>query len=1081
MPRSAAALCRIAATSAPATTPDAQLLRAYTDSRGDDAFAELVRRHGPMVLAACRRILSDTHDAEDAFQATFLVLARKAGSIRGTNIAGYLYAVAIRTARGVRLMRDRRRKREQIASTSVGQQSVPFTTDDTAAVIDEELANLPAHLRDAVVLCELRGLSRREAATELDIAEGTLSSRLASAKRKLAARLSARGLAGAAALAPALAPAAVSAALVEVTAVAVRGAAGGVASAAASTVLKGMLFDQLRATVLVGAVLIAGVCGGLAMTGAPGAPPDKAVAPAPRAVIDPGAKWVEQLGSTDFNEREAAQKELRKLGLRAEAALKAGLKSEDPEIRARCATLLTEIRKDALAALVKDFDPAADNQPDHPIWNRFKGLVGDTLASRDLFARVVKRPEWLRRLAVAETGPEAAAQQYRDACAAVGQQYRSQMMMSGINLWFPCDHADEAVYLLFLGSYAGTEDARPKADADARTFVEGEERLYYARGLTLGLQGKEFTGRKVPPEGDAIKGTDRCFSKLFGAWLLRRTDDGVLYCGFELAVSYRAVDVLPAARLIAADMKRPVGERCAALRAVAQFGARTDLPLFAALYDDSTGVILRPPPSSFNPGPRSRRFQVRDHAVALALLLCGQDPFEYGFTYTKDRFRRVGGRPDIANYEAEAFGASDDDTRTAAHAKAKAFLARQKDAPKEPKPEPTAAKLVERLGSAGFAEREAAQKELRKLGLRAETALKAGLKSESQEVRDRCAALLTEIRKSARDALAKTFDPDSDTEPDHPIWERFQSIAGRDKHARKLFAELISDPRRLKLLDDADREPNSVGKLYAAALDEYYATVAPRLGLPPAKPLPERPWADELLIHYLGTYTQTIGTVPKTNLECHTFRSWEQALASPAGPAVRRVFAAWYVHRDNDYAIRSGFQRIADDQITEALPFLRKLIADEKADPERRAQAALLIGLIGAQEDLSLLRRVAESKSAEKPHAKWSVILKGKEHLDRMWNTIRFGGEVTQEEQAEALKKVEWAGGDRSVADCAWAAAVLLVGEKPHEFGFLHPQILSGGKGQRDRFQYLYWHGFPDEKARAAAHAKAQKFLDKPK
>src|SRR5438067_2240517 len=109
MTRSAVALARLAAPPA-APTPDVQLLRAFVAAQGDDAFAELVRRHGPMVLATCRRVLTDAHDAEDAFQAVFLVLARKAASIHGTNLAGWLYGVAVRTARGVRLMRERRRK-----------------------------------------------------------------------------------------------------------------------------------------------------------------------------------------------------------------------------------------------------------------------------------------------------------------------------------------------------------------------------------------------------------------------------------------------------------------------------------------------------------------------------------------------------------------------------------------------------------------------------------------------------------------------------------------------------------------------------------------------------------------------------------------------------------------------------------------------------------------------------------------------------------------------------------------------------------------------------------------------------------
>jgi hypothetical protein len=443
-----------------------------------------------------------------------------------------------------------------------------------------------------------------------------------------------------------------------------------------------MLFDQLRAGALAGAVLIAGVCGGLAMTGGSDTPPGKAVAPAPRVRIDPAVALVEQLGSADFAEREAAQKELRKLGLKAEPAIKAGVKSEDPEVRERCAKLLIEIRKDALDALAKSFDSAAENPSDHPLWKRFKILAGDTRASRELFAQIIKNPDRLARLDAAETGPEAAARQYRDACTAVGRDYRRLMAILAEIIVWPGDLIDETAYLLFLGSYAGTDRAPPEEEDARRLFDVGEGRIHFGRGLVTGLRGEQLVAdaQKGTVHTERVaEGTDRVFAKLLAGWLVNRTNESLLYRGFELAVTHRAREVLPVARTIAANEKRPVGGRCGALRAIAQFGAPADLPLFTPLFDDKTVVILPPPPSAFTPGPRSRRFQVRDQALGLALLLCDQDPAEYGFPYAKDRFRRDNGRPDVANYEAEGFGfGNDEDARTAAHTKAKAFLAKQK-------------------------------------------------------------------------------------------------------------------------------------------------------------------------------------------------------------------------------------------------------------------------------------------------------------------------------------------------------------------------------------------------------------------
>jgi RNA polymerase sigma factor (sigma-70 family) len=173
---------------------DAALLDAFL-ARGDEAaFAALVQRHGPMVLGVCRRILGHAQDAEDAFQAVFWVLSRKASGIRPRAwIGNWLYGVAVRTALKARGLR--RRRREHQVDAMPPQPMPPTETDrDAQAILDEEIERLPAKYRLAVVLCELEGRGRKEAAAQLGVPEGTLSSRLAYARRLLARRLRGRGV-----------------------------------------------------------------------------------------------------------------------------------------------------------------------------------------------------------------------------------------------------------------------------------------------------------------------------------------------------------------------------------------------------------------------------------------------------------------------------------------------------------------------------------------------------------------------------------------------------------------------------------------------------------------------------------------------------------------------------------------------------------------------------------------------------------------------------------------------------------------------------------------------------------------------
>lgn len=192
-----------------ADPPDSALLGRFAADRSEEAFALLVARHGPMVFAVCRRVLGNTPDADDAFQAAFLVLVRRAADVRHTDrLAGWLYGVAYRTALDARNRRAVRRKRE--ATGELPDVPEPATAADAelSAIVERELAGLPDHYRLAVVLCDLSGRSRAEAAVLLGIPEGTLSSRLAEGRKRLADRLARRGYGPSLTVVPVVVPAA---------------------------------------------------------------------------------------------------------------------------------------------------------------------------------------------------------------------------------------------------------------------------------------------------------------------------------------------------------------------------------------------------------------------------------------------------------------------------------------------------------------------------------------------------------------------------------------------------------------------------------------------------------------------------------------------------------------------------------------------------------------------------------------------------------------------------------------------------------------------------------------------------------
>jgi RNA polymerase sigma factor (sigma-70 family) len=159
------------------------------------AFAFLVMRHGPMVLHVCRQLLDDGHDAEDAFQATFLVFLRRAGSIRKRDaLASWLFGVATRVARRARDSEVVRRFHERHAGElMVARKAETVADSDGRATLHEEISRLPLRYREPIVLCHLEGLSTSAAAGRLGCAHGTVLSRLARARARLRRRLTQRG------------------------------------------------------------------------------------------------------------------------------------------------------------------------------------------------------------------------------------------------------------------------------------------------------------------------------------------------------------------------------------------------------------------------------------------------------------------------------------------------------------------------------------------------------------------------------------------------------------------------------------------------------------------------------------------------------------------------------------------------------------------------------------------------------------------------------------------------------------------------------------------------------------------------
>jgi RNA polymerase sigma factor (sigma-70 family) len=266
---------------------DHQLLDRFTTGRDERAFDELVRRHGPLVWGVCRRNLSNLPDAEDAFQATFLVLVRRAAGLPAhTTLGPWLYRVAVWCCRGVRRANRRRLRRVRPAVTEPVLSPAPPLDPDLDAALETALLALPEKYRVPVILCHLQGWTRRQAAEYLGCPEGTLSALLSRALVRLRAALADRdpaallAIAGALAVPPALATAAVRSAVIYTTAA---GTLPPTVLATAKGVLR-MFRVQTWRLAAIGLAAVAGVACLVAGLAA------QSGAPAPRAAEQPAAR-----------------------------------------------------------------------------------------------------------------------------------------------------------------------------------------------------------------------------------------------------------------------------------------------------------------------------------------------------------------------------------------------------------------------------------------------------------------------------------------------------------------------------------------------------------------------------------------------------------------------------------------------------------------------------------------------------------------------------------------------------------------------------------------------------------------------
>jgi RNA polymerase sigma factor (sigma-70 family) len=658
---------------------DGQLLGEFVAGQDKVAFAALVRRHGPMVLAVCQRILGNASDAEDAFQATFLVLVRKAAALVSRRVVGdWLHGVARRTALNARRLAARRHVKEQQMARPEAQ--TEEVRNDWLPLLDEALSRLPPKYRLPIVLCDLESRSRREAAQRLGWPEGTVAGRLSRGRSLLAKELARHGLvissgSLAAALGPSAASAAVPSAMVESTvhvasilamgtgiAQAAQGAVPAKVVALAEMVVKAMFLTKIKVASCAAGMACLALVAGVALVLGSGPKPASGAAAGPTKVnqqsdagkTDPEAEQlVRQLGSDVFAKREAASKELAKMGARAALAVRAGMKEGDLETVKRCEKVWPKLWKTEIER------PEADRMAGftHPLWVRFRKVAGDDASSRKLFAELAADLGWFAKLEAIDADPAKAADAYaaalKERVEALNKGWRdaeAAAQAKGHITGFIAPKSGypthlELATLLFLGTFPSTADVTFPATGDP----------YESASCSMVFANY--------PDLTAIR-------RLYAAWVDTRNDQGMIQLGLSQAAF---TELLPAARKHADNAKLPAGTRGLALRLIGRLGGGEDLPLLKRAFAD-TRVWYTTKLASGTANERTIEVQVGDTAIGVALWIYGQRAADFGFPMA-EMFKN---HPDTLAHHG-MLGFLDNDTRQAAHKKAAAWLEEHKN------------------------------------------------------------------------------------------------------------------------------------------------------------------------------------------------------------------------------------------------------------------------------------------------------------------------------------------------------------------------------------------------------------------